>query len=120
MSCRSFVVRHSIYQQLISKGCVVEDRRSIKALEICQENIKVDCDYCPLRQPCKPIPGDSKEAFDIRMNAAAEELPTMSDKERGITDCAEGIPHKDGQGDSYDEGYAFQYELEQRASANER
>ena len=42
----------------------------------------------------------------------------MSDKERGITDCAEGIPHKAGQGDSYDEGYALQYELEQKATAN--
>lgn len=36
--------------------------------------------------------------------------------ERGVTDCAEGIPHKAGQGDSYDEGYSMQYELEQRAS----
>lgn len=42
----------------------------------------------------------------------------MSDKERGITDCAEGVPHESGQGDDYDEGYAFQYELEQKASAN--
>ncbi len=43
----------------------------------------------------------------------------MSDFEKGMTDCAEGIPHADGKGERYDEGYGFQYRLEQEASANE-
>ncbi len=43
---------------------------------------------------------------------------SANDFEQGMTDCAEGIPHKDGKGQRYDDGYSFQYELEQKASAN--
>ncbi len=43
----------------------------------------------------------------------------MSPYEQGVTDCANGVPHADGKGERYDEGYSMQYELEQRASANE-
>lgn len=31
----------------------------------------------------------------------------------GQRDCANGIPHKPGMGESYDSGYGFQYSLEQ-------
>ena len=31
----------------------------------------------------------------------------------GRQDCRDGIPHKDGKGESYDAGYSVQYELEQ-------
>lgn len=31
----------------------------------------------------------------------------------GQKDCRNGMPHKDGHGESYDAGYSFQYELEQ-------
>lgn len=32
---------------------------------------------------------------------------------RGQTDCREGVPHKDGNGEGYDAGYAAQFQLEQ-------
>jgi hypothetical protein len=35
---------------------------------------------------------------------------------RGMEDCENGIPHQLGQGDSYDKGYAYRYELEQMKS----
>jgi hypothetical protein len=31
----------------------------------------------------------------------------------GQQDCKDGVPHKDGMGESYDAGYRVQYELEQ-------
>ena len=31
----------------------------------------------------------------------------------GMRDCEKGIPHKAGMSESYDRGYAAQYELEQ-------
>ncbi len=54
----------------------MEDRRSIKVLEICEKftNKEIPCAMCPLQKPCAPILQDSKEAYDNRMNAAAEEL----------------------------------------------
>lgn len=39
---------------------------------------------------------------------------------RGQTDCREGVPHKDGNGESYDAGYAAQYGLEQIQSNGAR
>lgn len=32
---------------------------------------------------------------------------------RGQADCRDGVPHKDGNGESYDAGYRCEYELEQ-------
>lgn len=32
---------------------------------------------------------------------------------RGQADCRDGIPHKDGKGESYDAGYRFEYELQE-------
>jgi len=32
---------------------------------------------------------------------------------KGQRDCRDGVQHKAGRGESYDQGYAFQYELEQ-------
>ena len=32
---------------------------------------------------------------------------------RGQRDCKDGIPHKSGQSESYDRGYATEYEKEQ-------
>lgn len=32
---------------------------------------------------------------------------------QGQADCRDGIPHKDGKGDSYDAGYSAEYQLEQ-------
>jgi len=32
---------------------------------------------------------------------------------QGQKDCANGVPHKAGMSDSYDRGYAAQYEMEQ-------
>ena len=34
----------------------------------------------------------------------------------GQKDCRDGVPHKDGKGDSYDRGYACEHELEQQQS----
>lgn len=38
---------------------------------------------------------------------------------QGQQDCREGVPHEDGKGESYDRGYATEYELEQMRSAND-
>lgn len=32
---------------------------------------------------------------------------------RGQKDCRDGLPHREGQSESYDRGYAAQYQLEQ-------
>ncbi len=50
------------------------DNRSEKVIEICLDNVKQECNGCPLKQPCATQVGDTKEIFDKRMNAAAEEL----------------------------------------------
>lgn len=31
----------------------------------------------------------------------------------GMRDCRNGVPHKEGMGESYDAGYSSQYQLEQ-------
>ena len=36
---------------------------------------------------------------------------------RGQRDCEQGIPHKAGQSEEYNRGYAYQYELEQKLGA---
>lgn len=38
---------------------------------------------------------------------------------RGQRDCEQGIPHKSGQSEEYNRGYAAQYELEQILGAND-
>ncbi len=50
------------------------DNRSDSVKLICSTNITISCVECPLFKPCQPVVRDSKEAFDIRMNTAAEEL----------------------------------------------
>lgn len=42
----------------------------------------------------------------------------LEDFIRGQSDCSKGIPHKDGQGYSYDRGYAAEYEHEQNMTAH--
>ena len=36
---------------------------------------------------------------------------------RGQADCRDGVPHKAGQSESYDAGYAAEYQLEQMQGA---
>lgn len=36
---------------------------------------------------------------------------------QGSMDCAMGIPHEEGKSESYDKGYAEQYELDQKQGA---
>ena len=51
----------------------MQDNRSKKVKSICDANINTGCrEACPLSKPCTGVAGDTKEAFDIRMNAAAE------------------------------------------------
>ncbi len=36
----------------------------------------------------------------------------------GQRDCRDGVAHFDGKGDSYDTGYAFEYQMEQARGQN--
>lgn len=40
-------------------------------------------------------------------------LNEFSDYRKGMEDCDKGMPHKEGNGKSYDHGYSDQYQLEQ-------
>jgi len=50
------------------------DNRSDKVKLICSDNVKISCNQCPLQVPCATRSGDTKVIYDIRMNAAAEDL----------------------------------------------
>ena len=53
----------------------MKDNRSVKVKDICSANIGTGCSkVCPLAEACKSKPGDTKAAFDIRINEAAEKL----------------------------------------------
>ena len=41
----------------------------------------------------------------------------MNDYQQGVEDCKRGKPHKPGKSPAYDQGYANQYEVEQRVTA---
>lgn len=56
------------------------DNRSQKVKEICINNIDNGCrTKCPLSEACNTQAGDTKEIFDRRMNAAAENLRENSE-----------------------------------------
>ncbi len=54
----------------------------------------------------------------IHENSAPElnehELQNHRSFERGELDCLLGVPHSSGWGEAYDQGYAKQYEQEQK------
>ena len=39
-------------------------------------------------------------------------------KLEGMNDCMAGVPHQEGKGNAYDEGYWVQYQLDQLQSEN--
>lgn len=45
---------------------------------------------------------------------------TVSEFVQGQRDCRDGLPHKDGNGESYDAGFSTQYTLEQIKSQGVR
>jgi len=61
------------------------------------------------------------QVFDEQFSDMAEvakplnkfELHTLSEHERGISDCLAGVPHKSDQSEAYNQGYAEQYAQEQ-------
>ena len=41
-------------------------------------------------------------------------MTALDDFIKGQRDCRDGVEHKAGKSKAYDNGYAFQYEMEQR------
>jgi len=55
------------------------DNRSDRVKEICSSYVETGCFNCPLGKPCSTQPGDTKEIFDKRMNAAADVLSVRTE-----------------------------------------
>ena len=74
------------------------DNRSEKVKDICNKNVDIGCrECCPLAKPCEMKPGDTKEIFDARMNAAAEKLdrPSCFSSKLGNEACFNSCQHSD-------------------------
>lgn len=57
----------------------MQDNRTPKVKAICAQHVDAGCrKTCPLADPCKTKPGDTKEAFDERMNKAADDLSSAN------------------------------------------
>lgn len=54
------------------------------------------------------------------MNQVATEKLDTFEFIRGQADCREGVPHKEGQSESYDAGYGAEYQLQEINSNNQK
>jgi hypothetical protein len=73
------------------------------------------------KRTCNRIKTADKTVFEIGNEGLTERMMNNTDEFlRGQRDCAEGLPHKEGQPEFYDRGYQFQYFIEQQKTEKAR
>jgi len=68
-----------------------------------------------VREPTNVLnfPHEGQQLLNAYIKMTTEAENTASDFAQGQRDCSEGVPHAEDRSESYDRGYAVQYELEQ-------